>query len=439
MHNSERLVESAQAVLDENWVGHSTVPSLELYPHQWSWDSGFIAIGRSWTEQPRAQQELERLFAGQWANGMLPHIVFNPNVPSEAYFPGPDFWQSDRAHAAPAGLATSGITQPPLHARAALEVYRQAPDRGQALAFLRRLYPKLVAQHRYLSTRRDVAGEGLAAIVHPWESGLDNSPAWDAELQQLQIPPAALPGYRRRDLAHADPRDRPSDLAYERFVYLAMSYRDSGYEDSAILANSPFVVEDPMFNAIFLDSLHAIAEIARLIGHDPSPHRATATRVHQALLDRLWDPRAGRFYPRDPRGGRRGAEDTIVSFMPLLDPDLPPVIVKAIVAQLSSPDFRPLGTANHYLLPSLSLRDPAFDTHRYWRGPIWINTDWLVWQGLRRHGQAALAGELRDSIVGLVRRSGFREYFDPFGGQGRGSHNFSWTAALLIDCLHRPA
>jgi hypothetical protein len=66
---------------------------------------------------------------------------------------------------------------------------------------------------------------------------------------------------------------------------------------------------------------------------------------------------------------------------------------------------------------------------------VWINTDWLVWQGLRQHGQADLAAEVEGSIVRLVERSGFREYFDPFGGAGYGSGDFSWTAALLVDVL----
>jgi hypothetical protein len=130
------LVDEAVRVLDRTWRGDHTVPSGQLYPHQWSWDSAFVAIGRSWIDQARAQIELERLFRGQWSNGMVPHIVFNPDVPDDAYFPGPAFWRSDRAGASPPDEATSGITQPPLHARAVLEVFRRASDRAAADQFL---------------------------------------------------------------------------------------------------------------------------------------------------------------------------------------------------------------------------------------------------------------------------------------------------------------
>jgi len=431
------LEEAARAVLDDNWLGNSTVPSLGLYPHQWSWDSAFVAIGRSWYDQPRAQTELETLFDAQWHNGMVPHIVFNPAVPPGSYFPGPDFYQSHRASACPQGIATSGITQPPLHAAAALEVYRHAADPPQALAFLERLYPKLVAQHAYLERCRDPDQRGLAAIVHPWESGLDNSPAWDAALAGMEIPPGALPSYQRFDIVHADPADRPTDAAYDRFVYLAARYRDAGYDDATLLAHSPFLVQGPLFNSIWRWSAQALAKIATLVGDDPAPHQADAERIRQAILDQLWDPPRQRFGTRDVRAARHTHEDTILAFTPLLDPELPAPMVAAIVELLGSPCFHPAEAAEHYLVPTYDMCAPGFEPRRYWRGPVWINTDWLLWLGLRQHGVNELAAELRADILGLVCRSGFREYFHPFGGEGYGASGFAWSAALVIDVLNR--
>jgi len=443
----------AQAVLDGNWIGSSTIPAKGLYPHQWSWDAAFIAIGRSWCEQRRAQQELETLLAAQWANGMVPHIVFNLAVPPEDYFPGPDFWQSERCPNAPRGVPTSGITQPPLHARAALEVYQHASDRDEALAFLGRVYPKLAAQHAYLARWRDVGGHGLASIVHPWESGLDNSPLWDSELNSLVIPPGVLPRYQRADLQHANAADRPTDAAYDRYVYLAITYRDADYDDATLLDRSPFLVESVLFNAIYLWSVQALAEIAALLGQDPGPHREQAARLHDAMLARFWDPSCGHIFGYDVRNRCPVAKDSIASMAPLLDPGLPSDVAAAIVADLSSPHFtaspaehasersdavhgRPANAAErHFLFPSYDLEAPDFDRRRYWRGPVWINTDWLVWRGLRQHGAAAMATQVADDIVTLVERSGFREYFDPFGGEGYGGMDFSWTAALLLDVL----
>src|SRR6478752_7240925 len=60
----------AHAVLEANRRGRWTCPSSTLYPHQWLWDSCFIAIGLVRTDPTRAAGELRSLFRGQWANGM---------------------------------------------------------------------------------------------------------------------------------------------------------------------------------------------------------------------------------------------------------------------------------------------------------------------------------------------------------------------------------
>lgn len=413
------VLAAAEAVLSANWRGGSTVPSGRQYPHQWGWDAAYIAIGWSWVDPARAAAELESLLRGQWADGRVPHIVFHADVPEDAYFPGPAFWDSDVG-----GVATSGLTQPPLHARAALEVARRSAD-GEA--FLRRVFPRLAAQHEYLAGRRDLGGGGLAAIVHPWESGLDNSPAWDAPLAAVELPPEGVAPYERQDRRHVDASERPSDAAYDRFVHLARSYRDAGYADDG---SSQFLVEDPLFNAIWLWSTHAIAEIAELIGEDPAPHRAAAARIHDGLMARLWD--GERFLPRDLRTGRLVERRTILSLAPLLDPALDPEVARAVAAELASPHFRgPSGLG----VASFDMLDPAFEPRRYWRGPIWANLNWLLGRGLRQQGMDERAAALERSTVELVERAGMREYFDPRTGEGLGAGDFSWTAAAVIDML----
>jgi hypothetical protein len=377
-------------------------------------------------------RELETMFQAQWADGMLPHIRFDPGT--RDYFPGPEFWASERSPRAPRDQRTSGLTQPPLHARAALEVCRHAHSTDAAVAFLRRLFPRLVAQHRYLERHRDPAGHGLAAIVHPWESGLDNSPIWDAELEAIEVPPGAVPPYRRSDLAHVSAADRPSDATYDRYVYLALRYRDTGY-DTGQLATSPFLVEDVLFNAVYLWSARALVEIAGVLGADTAPLAAAARRIHDGLLAHLWDPNEHRFFSYDLRACRSIRKESVDSAVPLLDPELPRDLVEAIAGELTSSHFDAPPTVSHYLVPSYDLGGSEFDRRRYWRGPVWINTNWLLWRGLRQHGQIALAREIEESTVELVERSGFREYFDPFTGAGYGSDDFSWTAALLIDVL----
>ena len=220
------LARRAKMVLGFNWTGEYKRPGPRLYPHQWSWDSAFIALGYARYDQERAMRELRHLLENQWTNGLLPHIVFNPR--SEEYFPGMDFWHAKCARSAVCNYNTSGVVQPPLHATAALAVYRHAADRVGARAFLQQVFPFLTAWHDYLYRERDPKGEGLVYIRHPWESGMDDSPMWDPAMLRIQLGPEEIPKYRRVDTLAVSAADRPERAAYDRFAYLVSGAKRAG-------------------------------------------------------------------------------------------------------------------------------------------------------------------------------------------------------------------
>jgi hypothetical protein len=419
------LDRAARRVLVTNWRLRATVPAAGLYPHQWSWDSAFVAIGLRHLSPARAQRELESLFGAQWHDGRVPHIVFDPHVPVDAYFPGPQFWCSASVPDAPA-VPTSGIVQPPAHALAAWATHRADPAASHARGFLPRIYPRLVRWHRYLLERRDLGGSGLMSIVHPWESGMDNSPAWDGPLSRIEpLPPGS---FTRRDLAHAAAAERPTDLDYGRYIRLARDYRDARYADSRQV--HAFAVEDPLCNALLIAGEHALAEIAAAIGRDPVPHRDAAQRLTAALVSTLYDPAAGMFFPREVHTGDPVRSWSVAGLMPLIVPVLP--VAGDLVATAQGDRFR---LRDACPLPSYDLTAPDHEPARYWRGPGWVNTSWLFWHGLRLHGEAALADDLRDRLLRRVGAAGFREYVDPLTGAGHGTDGFSWTAALALDLI----
>ncbi|SDG19925.1 hypothetical protein SAMN05421505_102227 [Sinosporangium album] len=407
--DDDALAREALSVLDANWTGRATMPAPGLYPHQWSWDSAFVAIGLARSHPSRAMAELRGALAGQWRDGMVPHMIFRT---AEAYFPGPAVWRSQDHEDAPADLPTSGLTAPPLHALAAWWIWRHHGDR--AVGFVREAYPRLAAHHDYLAATRDLGGSGLAAIVHPWESGMEDSPAWDRPL-------AALPG--------APPNGAGPAGYTDHFVWLATRYRDSGYRPEYLGQEHPFAVEDPMFNGMWLAACEALAELAPVAGADSRPHAERAARIRRALLDRLWD---GGFHARDLRTGRLLRLATVGGFGPLLDPGMPGDRVEDMVRTLSSARF--MG-ASGYPVPSCDVRAEQFDRARYWRGPSWINMNWLLCRACAVHGLWDLAEGLAADTLRLVRQAGFRECYDPFDGSGRGCRDFSWSAALTLDLL----
>jgi mannosylglycerate hydrolase len=428
----QELIDGAKAVLAGNWLGASTKPAPRLYPHQWSWDSAFIAIGNAHFDQARAQQELSTLFKGQWRNGLLPHIVFNPAAAD--YFPGPEFWKTDRSSEASRDPLTSGIVQPPIHATAAFRVYHHAADKKLAAEFLEDMYPRLVAWHDYLYRERDPNGEGLVYIRHPWESGEDNSPVWDRALKRIALTKEMVPPYRRADTSIVSSKDRPSDDDYDRYAYLVKVFYDNSYDEAAIRKACPFLIQDVLFNSILAQADHDLSSIARLLGKDPHPHHDAAKRTTEAINTKLWNQKAGIYFDFDLVDGTQIDSHVASGFAPLFAMAPSARRIEEIMRVLDSRHFSRVD-GHSWTIPSYDKEAPGYSPNRYWRGPIWININWLLFHGLRRYGYHDYARNVRRSIVELPKTYGFYEYFDPEAGKGHGSDNFSWTAALVLDVL----
>ena len=419
-----QLCTDAAAVLSRNWVGGSTVPAPGLYPHQWSWDTAFIAIGHAATNATRARIELESLFDGQWTNGLLPHIVFNPNVPEGSYFPGPAYWRSSRDSGglAPSTPETSGIVNPPVHAAAVLTLLRRDPS-DATLAFAGRVVPKLAAYLDYLFRERDPDGNGLVYVRHPWENGMDNSPVWDSVLDAM--PPVAhchntslplgglprgcmIPPYERADLhPGVDPRDRPSNVTYDRFVALLTCARNNSYNEGRIAApvdegGCAFLVEDVFFNVLVAQAADDMASILmELERHDAlnglQPSSATpgswaaadkwaslAKRTRAAIDAALWSTPLGMYASRDQRTGELLLARTIGGLSPLMlnTSAFAPDASSSLRRELLLHTLRSPGFALPHAVPTLDAYSARFSPRLYWRGPTWYNTDWLLLRGL---------------------------------------------------------
>ncbi|MGC5221623.1 MGH1-like glycoside hydrolase domain-containing protein [Micromonospora sp. DT81.3] len=421
---NDLAIAAATRVLAENWRGTYTVPAAGLYPHQWSWDSGFIAIGLRHISPRRAQQELDSILSAQWDDGRLPQIVFNPRLDVQ-YSPGPSFWHSERIPGSPV-VPTSGLIQPPNHALAVLLVHEADPETSARRRFLERAYPALRAWHDYLADRRTGAS-GLVHVVHPWESGMDNSPFWDGPLARIgESYEGDIP---RPDLAHADASHRPSNAEYGKYLYLAARYRDHDCDDRD--DGYPFVLEDPAVNALFIRSEWAMTRIAELLGEDPQPHRSRARALGESL-DSLWDDQLGCYVARDAIAGRHERFRTVSGLLPLLVPELPRT--ERLLETLHSPHF---GLGSAALVPSHDLTAPTFDSARYWRGPSWFNTAWLIAEALYERGYDDAARDLSSQMADLGLGHDFPEYVDPHTGEPRGTMKFSWTAALSLDLFER--
>jgi glucosylglycerate hydrolase len=438
--NPSDLAVQAAEVLSRNDMGGWTRAAPNLYPHQWSWDTGFIAIGLAHLDTSRAAGELTSLFRHQWTNGKVPHIVFNPDAPPDSYFPGAEHWSSAGTFldAPPAPPYTSALCQPPTHALGALRVWELAgrDQEGLAWEFLHGIYPKLLAWHRYLATARDPEGSGLVTIYHPWESGTDNSPRWDPALRAVEI--GDLPSYERQDLNHVDhPDERPTDEEYARFLWLVELIKRARCYEGTLNDSHPFLVKDVLFSAILVAANEALLEIARVVEapeEDVALIEGWIGRGREGL-DERWDPGLGLCLDYDLRRDTPLRARTIAGFSPLVAGGMEPGELEATLRTLNSPYFLGHPKLRRLLPPSTSPEEPRFHPRNYWRGPMWPVMSWLLWRSLALVGEEERAEALRQAALQELAEGGFAEYFEPFTGEPLGSDDQSWTAAVALDWL----
>ena len=431
------LLEQATAVLTENDRGTYTVPAQDLYPHQWLWDSCFIAIGLRWLDVDRAQLELASLLRGQWSNGMMPNMIFSDDP---HYRRDRGVWRSWVSPYSPDTVATSGITQPPMLAEAVWQV-GQRLNAAERRAWYKQMLPSLVAYHQWLYADRDPHQEGLVLQVHPWETGLDNTPPWMAELHEHLMPSwvRVIRALRlegainlfRRDLHYVPPGQRFSTLEVLTLFDAQRRLRRKAYDTNKIISHGLFAIEDLTFNCILIRGNTRLQEIAKAARYELPSHLVENMDKSAGALESLWDEYARSYWSRDFITHRLLKQPSIASLMPLYAGTISKERADVLVRQLE--DDKKFGAA--YAVPSVPLDSPSFDPDRYWQGPSWLNTNWLVCQGLENYGYHDHAAALRETSIDMVTKSGLAEYFDPNTGEPLGAHNFSWTAALAIDML----
>jgi hypothetical protein len=127
--------------------------------------------------------------------------------------------------------------------------------------------------------------------------------------------------------------------------------------------------------------------------------------------------------------------DTSAGFLPLFAGAATRGQAQKIYDRMNSTSFCALNQGNCFTIPNYDTQKEGFDSSNYWRGPVWININWMLAHGLRRYGYTLKADSLQKDLLQLPIRYGFHEYFDSFEGTGYGTDNFSWTAALFIDIV----
>lgn len=429
------LLSRAKAVVESNWRDGFSIPTSELYPFQWNWDSGFVAMGSSNYDVDRAIEEIDSMFSGQWENGLLPHILFHSEKET-SYFPNYDFWNSNVNPGAPQSPKSSGITQPPVFGFIIEEILKKHPKNEKVISFVKRVFPKLVKYHDFLYKYRTIDNDGLFFIFHPWESGRDNSPIWDESLSRIQINARDIPTYQRRDNLIADPSERPTQEQYDRYVYLLELGKKYQYDGPEIAEQSPFLVQDCMMNAILIKSNESLINMGTQFGFDVAQIAEWQALSKENFTSKFWNEQIESFVSYDQRAGHQIVHKEIGGLVALFAE----IATQEQAAKLSDYLWS-IHNRGYYLCPSFDIDSPLFDSKRYWRGPVWPQMNWMIHQGLLKYGYNELAEIVKSDLIELVSKLGFFEYFESekslaiASNRGYGGDNFSWTASSIISLI----
>lgn len=368
-----------------------TVPSPDTYPYQWFWDSCFHSIILSYFNIEDSKKEILSLLSRQFKNGLIPHMIYW-DAKVKSTFPKIK-WGLD---------GTSSITQPPMVAYAVWEIYQK--DKGKE--FLAGVYPGLYHYYRYLLSERDPRENHLVGILSPDESGEDNSPRFDI--------PQGLPAKHTIYESNA-----------KRFQLAEQNIKCDF--DAPFCMKNFFWVKDVPFNAITIRNLEIMAGIAEVLEfkEDVEFFRKKKKQMVGAMKKLMFED--GLCWSTYGEDYKKIKVKTWAIFAPLFAGILSPEEASDLVKkEFYGQDFK-----TRFMMPTVSTDEPAFDPDGFWRGPVWIGTNWFVYKGLVDYGFFEEAEMLKRASMELLEKSGFREYFNPLTGKGLGARNFTWCGLVL--------
>jgi glycogen debranching enzyme len=383
-----------------------TCPSGGHYPWQWFWDSCFHAIALCYVDPDQAKEELRTLLAAQHEDGFVPHVThwgtrwwarFLVDLP--AYGQSKLSWKPK----------STALIQPPVLAQAARKVAEATGDRG----FLQEVLPKVRRYYLWLHDKRDPDGDGLISVISPYETGMDQLPAYDEVLGAGN--PSRL-GLHLRD----------------RFLDLRNLFLGGNYDLPTIFRRDAFNVEDVMVNCLYAQGLRDTAAMCSMAGDEAGADAFArmAERTEQAVLAKCYDRQAGVFWSLGTKAERPLRVLTVTSLFPVVLDSIDKKRVDELAALMQRDDAFWLP----YPLPSVARSEPSFRPNAsflIWRGASWVNINWAIAHGLRRHGYGELAGTITQRTESVIRRSGFREFYNPLTGVGLGAKNFGWSTLVL--------
>ena len=405
-----------RTLLSNRRRGYTLPTNNKLYPAQWNWDSAFIALGYSYFNLNFALKEINTLLDGQWKDGMVPHILFHNTRTN--YYPNYTAWNCGNK------IHSSGITQPPILAIILKEILDKNKINKSQLLNIKKIIKKIKKYHEWFIKFRDPKKTGLVSILHPWESGYDNSPIWDDPMEKVKIEKNLK--YKRADNKVINPDHRPHNIDYDRYVTIKNNLRSIKYNPKKAYKSSFFNVVDVGFNSIFLKANKDLVFLLDKFDLDKSKINKYIKLTKNNFL-KLYDKRKKTFFSKDLKNKKKIYIPSITNYFLLFADFDDDKINRKLIKDLKKHNYK-----DKYFFSSIKPNHKSFEEKRYWRGPVWINSNWIIYQGLKDKDKD-FAKVLKNKTLELLEKKKFHEYYNYINGETLGANNFSWSAALYLD------
>ena len=411
------LINKAQRTLLGNRRKGYTLPTNnKLYPAQWNWDSAFIALGYSYFNLNHALKEITTLLDGQWKDGMVPHILFHDT--NTNYYPNYTAWNCGNK------IHSSGITQPPILATILKLILDKNKISNKQTIEVKKIVKKIIRFHEWFIKFRDPNKTGLVSILHPWESGYDNSPIWDEPMEKVTIEKNLK--YKRADNKLVNPDHRPLNIDYDRYVSIKNNLRKKKYNPKKIFKSSLFNVVDVGFNSLFLKANKDLIQILNKFNLESSKI-SNYVKVTEKKILKLYDKKKGSFFSKDLRNKKKIYVPSITNYFILFADLNNDLINKKLIKSLKNHNKN-----DKYFFSSIKPNHKSFEEKRYWRGPIWVNCNWFIYKGLMNK-DISFSKKIKRKTIQMIEANGFHEYYTRKTAKSIGAKNFSWSAALYLD------
>ena len=405
-----------KTLLGNRRKGYTLPTNNKLYPAQWNWDSVFIALGYSYFNLNFALKEINTLLDGQWKDGMVPHILFH-NTDTN-YYPNHTAWNCGNK------IRSSGITQPPVLASILKQIIDKNKITKKQKLEIKKIIIKIKKSHEWFIQYRDPNKTGLVSILHPWESGYDNSSLWDEPMNKVIIEKNIQ--YKRADNKVINPEHRPLNIDYDRYVTIKNDLRKKKYNPKKIFRTALFNVVDIGFNSIFLKANKDLIILLNKFNLNSSKIKNYVKITERNIL-KFFDKKKGTFFSFDLRNKKKILVPSITNYLILFADINNRKINNVLIKNLKKHNLK-----EKYFFSSIKPNHKSFEEKRYWRGPVWINCNWFIYKGLKNK-DGKYSKKIKKSTIKLVEKKGFHEYYSCKSGKPMGANNFSWSAALYLD------